>query len=187
MPTGRAFVAVVPPPAVLDAVEPVAERVCGHLHDARCTPRPQWHLTLQFLGNRVDLDAVAGALGSLVHAPFGVRLAGLGAFPNPRRARVVWVGVGEGRAELEALAGAVEAVLAPTGFVAEERAHQPHLTLARLRTPAPVVEIVEAGGAPGGGAIGPAWGVGEVVLFESVTRREGAEHRPVVAVPLEGA
>ncbi len=32
---------------------------------ARWTGEDQWHLTLQFLGNRVDLDAVAVALGGL--------------------------------------------------------------------------------------------------------------------------
>ena len=186
MPTGRAFVAVVPPPEVLDAVAPVAACIGAHLADARLVARAQWHLTLQFLGDRVDLDATAEALESLRADPFGVRLAGVGAFADPWRARVVWIGVDHGAAELRVLAAAVARSLAPTGFAAEDRDHHPHLTIARLRAPTDV-RVALAVGADEARAIGAVFGVREVVLFESVVRREGAEHRPLMRVSLRGA
>ena len=90
----RAFVAVVPPRGVLDAVRKVswravhrpAEMALPRLLSPRWTTREQWHLTLQFLGNRVDLDEVATALATVRAAPVRVRLGGIGGFPSERRA-----------------------------------------------------------------------------------------------------
>ena len=59
----RAFVAVRLPGAVLDAVH---QRVSALDLAGRRTTRDQWHLTLQFLGDDVDIDAVAGLFGLVV-------------------------------------------------------------------------------------------------------------------------
>ena len=74
---------------------------------ARGTTRPQWHVTLQFLGNHADIDAVGDALEGLPVAPARVRLGGGGAFPKVRRGRVLWLGFREGA---DALAGAAREV-----------------------------------------------------------------------------
>ena len=56
----RAFVAICPPDAVLDAI---AARVASVPHaNARMTARDQWHITLQFLGDDADIDAIETAL-----------------------------------------------------------------------------------------------------------------------------
>jgi RNA 2',3'-cyclic 3'-phosphodiesterase len=172
----RAFVAVRPPAAVLAAVAasvtPVREG--GLVPGARWATPEQWHLTLQFLGNRVDLDAVAAALDPL-HTPAGAaRLGGSGAFPSAKRARVLWLGVVEGSELLTGLAAAVGSLLAPLGYEPEARPFHAHLTLARLGRPAGVQGAVDALGA---GPVGEPWPVGEIVLYESVTRREGAVYR----------
>ena len=91
----RAFVALVPPDEVLDDVAALAGAL--DLADARGTTRPQWHVTLQFLGNQADIDAVGDALEGLPVAPARVRLGGGGAFPKVRRGRVLWLGLREGR------------------------------------------------------------------------------------------
>ncbi len=97
------------------------------------------HLTLKFLGavpaRRVPEvgDGLARAVSD--HAPFKLDLSKVGAFPNGRSPRVVWVGIGGG---LEALAGvqhAVEEATAELGFPKEVREFTPHLTLARVRHP----------------------------------------------------
>ena len=72
----RAFVAVSPPDAVLDAV---AARAAGVTIPGRPTTRDQWHVTLQFLGNRADVDAVAAALIGLDAERGTARLGGAGA------------------------------------------------------------------------------------------------------------
>jgi 2'-5' RNA ligase len=71
------------------------------------------------------------------HAGFEARLGTLGAFPNPRRARVLWAGLAEGAAPLEALARDVEAALRRKGFDRADRPFAAHLTIGRVRAPGP--------------------------------------------------
>jgi 2'-5' RNA ligase len=182
---GRAFVAIVPPDDVLDVVARVVAALDSEVPGARWTRREQWHLTLQFLGNRVDLDATATALRTLEGAASAsLQLGRLGAFSTPRRARVVWLGVAEGGGWLGALAADVARTLAPTGFVPEDRPYHPHLTLARFAAPADVRAALEAPAAVPAGPIGPRWTPSELVLFHSVTRREGATHTRHAVIPL---
>jgi 2'-5' RNA ligase len=177
----RAFVAVRPPDAVLDEVA----RVIADLEvtGARLTTRDQWHVTLQFLGNRADVDAVGEALDALAVRAGPAQLGGFGAFPNERRARVLWLGLADGAALFGHLAAAVSARLAPLGHEPEARPFHPHLTLARLKTPSDVRPAVAS--LPGG-AIGDAWTVGEVLVYESRLRRSGAEYVPRAAITLSG-
>src|SRR5947208_5309760 len=66
---------------------------------------------------------------------FEAIVAGLGAYPSPARARVIWAGVGRGTDALVELAGRVDAALAGLGFEREPRAFSPHVTLRRVRVP----------------------------------------------------
>jgi 2'-5' RNA ligase len=177
---GRGFVAVVPPAAVLDEVAALTGALALP-GTARRTTRPQWHLTLQFLGNRVDFDAVAGALDLLAVRPGRVRLGGAGAFPSERRARVLWVGTAEGAEYLSQLVAAVGTLLAPLGHEPETRPYHAHLTLARLKAP---TDLRSAVAALGSGPVGESWTAAEVALFQSRTRRTGAEYEERARIPL---
>ena len=177
---GRGFVAVVPPDDVLDAVDAAAASL-EIPSTARRTTRPQWHLTLQFLGNKVDFAAVAGALTPLAIRGAPVQLGAAGAFPTERRGRVLWLGVTEGDALLAQLAAAVGALLAPVGHPPEARPFHAHLTLARLKAPVDLRPVVTALGA---GPVGRAWTAEEVVLFRSKPGRGGSEYTARARFPL---
>jgi 2'-5' RNA ligase len=177
---GRAFVAVVPPDDVLDAVDAAAATI-DVPSTARRTTRPQWHLTLHFLGNRVDFAAVAGALESLAVRGSAVQLGEAGAFPTARRGRVLWLGVTQGDALLVQLAAAVGALLEPVGYPPEARPYHAHLTLARLKAPVDLRPVVAT---LGSGPVGRAWTAEEVVLFQSKTGRGGAEYTARGRFPL---
>jgi 2'-5' RNA ligase len=166
----RAFVAAVPPGDVLDAIGALE---WGEVAGVRACRRDQWHVTLQFLGNRADIDAVSDRLKDLAVRRGRVRLGGGGAFPNERRGRVLWLGLREGAALFGQLAASVGALLTPLGYPPEARTYHPHVTLARCKAPTDLRPAVAALGAE---PVGPAWTVEEVVLFESRTRREGAEY-----------
>lgn len=177
---GRAFVAVVPPDDVLDAIDDAAASI-EVPSTARRTTRPQWHLTVQFLGNKVDFAVVAGALEPLAIRGAPVQLGAAGAFPTERRGRVLWLGVREGDALLVQLAAAVGALLAPIGYPPEARPHHAHLTLARLKAPADLRPVVAA---LGSGPVGRAWTAEEVVLFRSKPGRGGSEYTVRSRFPL---
>lgn len=94
------------------------------------------HLTLKFLGD-VPAQRVADISRAVEAAcqgfdPFSFSLAGLGCFPNPRRPRVVWVGVQEPSGTLARLQKIVEGKLTGLDFEPENRPFQPHLTLGRV-------------------------------------------------------
>jgi 2'-5' RNA ligase len=179
----RAFVAVQPPEPVLDAVDAVVGSLRKEHEPARWMTRVQHHLTLQFLGNQVDVEAVRDALQAIALRSGNVRLGGAGAFPSERRARVLWLGVAEGATLLTQLAGAVGELLTPLGYEPEARPYHPHLTLARWKAPTDARAVVKAvAPAP----VGDAWRVDEIVLYESRLRAGGAEYVVRDVVPLAG-
>lgn len=145
------------------------------------------HLTLKFLGEvgADRLEAIVGALerGTAGVEPFELKIGGLGFFPGPNRARVVWVGVREPTGRLAKLQRQVEAGLEPLGFAPEGREFVPHLTLGRLKTPAglppPDADWADR---PLGRMT-----VREVVLMESRLSPAGAAYRLVRAFPLKSA
>jgi RNA 2',3'-cyclic 3'-phosphodiesterase len=187
----RAFVGIMPPRDVLDAVGKVSWRAAHRpvelalprLLGPRWTTREQWHLTLQFLGNGVELDAAAAALSTVRGAAAAVRLGGFGGFPTEKRATVVWLGAIEGARELSALADAVKAAMLPVVPAPDEREYHPHLTLARLARGA---DLRAAAAAAGRSAIGPRWTADHITLFESVSASSGHQYRARTHVALPG-
>jgi 2'-5' RNA ligase len=95
------------------------------------------HLTLKFLGN-IPSKQVAGVTEAMEGAirgipPFHLEISGLGAFPNLRQPRVLWVGIDGELDKLSGLQRNIDSALIPLGFTKEERSFVPHLTLARIR------------------------------------------------------
>mgnify|MGYP001600779066 CR=1 FL=1 len=63
---------------------------------------------------------------------FRLSLKETGLFPDMRRPRVVWVGLGDDIKALSQLQSHIDSALTPVGFVSEKRDFTPHLTLARI-------------------------------------------------------
>jgi 2'-5' RNA ligase len=177
----RAFVALRPPDAVLDAIEARCAR--ARLPEGgRWTPRAQRHVTVQFLGDDVDVDAVAGALSGVRAQVRELRLSGAGTLPPERRSRYLVLFVCEGREWLEALGDAVAARLAPLGIAREARDFTPHLTLARFKRPANLRATCAAIGRE---PVEPGWRVAEMVLFESRLGPGPAQHLARAVFPFD--
>jgi 2'-5' RNA ligase len=113
-------------------------RQCRPLREAGIPARwvepDQVHLTLKFIGEipagRVDVlgEALIQMAGRF--RPFNLRFGPIGAFPSPRRPRVVWLGV-EPTPELRFIKDDLERGLAEVGVPREQRPYQPHITLGR--------------------------------------------------------
>ena len=95
------------------------------------------HVTLRFLGNissdqiiriRKVLEETAKEICS-----FHLGLADLGAFPNLRQPRVIWVAINGEVDKLSRLQQKIGFLLASCGLPKESRHFIPHLTLARLK------------------------------------------------------
>ena len=181
----RTFVAVFPPPEVREEALAAARRLplCDRV---RWVKPENFHLTLKFLGDvrEEDQEDVHAALEEVCagHAPFDVGLAGLGAFPSARRARILWAGVGEGYERLRSLAADLDAALAPLGFESEGRLYKPHMTLGRVRG-RPARLDLPPGWTPGAGNL--EFRTGSVELMESVLDPEGPVYETLGTFALE--
>ncbi len=152
-PMGRLFVALPLSTACRAALTTyVRDANRGRPLPGRTVPADSWHLTLRFLG---DTPApVYERLGqALAEAdwgqPFSLSFNGLGAFPRPDRARVLWLGVDEGADRLRALGAVAEGCARDAGFPAETRPFSAHLTLSRLDPPTDLTRLVAVSAASG--------------------------------------
>ncbi|MCI0632299.1 MAG: RNA 2',3'-cyclic phosphodiesterase [Actinobacteria bacterium] len=176
----RLFVATLVPEdvrvAVADAVAPIRERY----PKARWVPTENQHVTVKFLGRTWPrlLEWVAASVSEVAagHGPFETRIDGLGAFPNVRRARVLWAGLEDAGARFSAIAGALDDALA-RAFEPEKRAFTPHLTIARF-DPTAGLEALEAA------FESEPFEIDRIVLFRSHLRRPAPVYERLAIFPL---
>lgn len=147
------------------------------------------HLTIRFLGD-VDFDTVP-SINSAIRAvasrsrPFELAMGDIGAFPNTRSARVLWVGVEGDTASLSELRENVESELAEVGFRRDRRRFNPHITLARLRDRVASKDrhrVVEAALTVGHTRVH--FPVDSITLFRTTLHPEGSIHTPLCRVRL---
>ena len=134
----RAFIALELPVEIKSLLSGVLGELAFHHQKAVKWVNPDGiHLTLKFLGNippsKVSPIADVMAQASRDYEVFDLELKGLGAFPNVRSPRVVWVGIGGDIHGVVKLQKQIDGGLAPLGFAPEKRAFSPHLTLGRVR------------------------------------------------------
>ena len=190
-PTLRLFIAVKLPEMLHTALMTLQERVerLDPQHMIRWVANDSLHLTLKFLGD-APADQVEAILGAMQAAsdtsPFTLRLEQIGAFPNLRAPRVVWLGVAGEMAALHQLRDAVERTVSPLGFPTEARPFSPHLTLGRARPYADKAAVAAVGEALSKLTVEPmeAWQITEFVLMRSDTHPEGAVYTVVGRVAL---
>jgi 2'-5' RNA ligase len=137
----RLFIAVPIPEQIQVRLSEMVSDLKKSYSTIRWIPHGNLHLTLKFLGE-VSEQAVPKIQECMLKVvkethllPFEIYLAGVGAFPNPIRPRVIWVGIMRGEEELAKLANGLENELESLGFLREERSFKPHLTIGRVREP----------------------------------------------------
>ena len=190
----RCFVALELPPEVQEAAGGVLRDLQGSGADVKWVRPGNLHVTLKFLGEIKEgmVPALGQALGRACagRPALELTLAGVGAFPDPRRPQVVWLGLTGDTAALAELAGALEQELAGLGFAPEARPFKAHVTLGRMRRG-------KRGSRPGppsgpltrdllglAGWQGPAFRAGRVVLMKSTLTPQGSVYDPVQVVTL---
>lgn len=189
METIRTFIAIALPEPMLRQLAQVQRQLERQAppESVRWVKPEGIHLTLKFLGDTPvgKLEAIRAALAAVASraSPCTFTVGGLGSFPNPRRPRVIWVGIQTTAGELTALQRAVEAAMKPLGFPPEGRDFTPHLTLGRVRDRVPPADLSRLGALISSTAIGT---LGEVqardfALIQSILKPSGAEYIPLAA------
>ena len=187
----RAFIAVEIPPEIHQAIEEETAPVRAALNKSlvRWVPAANTHLTLKFLGDvsPANVEMLTQMLGveANQHQTFEMKFEGLGAFPNPKRPRVIWIGI-QAPAELEALQHGIEAAAAILGYPVEKRPFSPHLTIGRVKQnvgSAGMQKIRLALEETQVGSLGTAR-VAAVHLFKSDLKPTGAVYTQLYSAPL---
>jgi 2'-5' RNA ligase len=187
----RAFLASELPPDLQDTIHSAAADLREMLQGGiiRWVPPHNVHLTLKFLGDvspsSLELIKQMVLTEAAQFPAFDVQVEGLGCYPNPRRPRVLWVGL-RAPAELVSLQRAIETAAARLGYESEERDFSPHLTVGRVRQNASSADLHSIRAALDEVRIG--WlgtaRVEAIHLFKSELRPEGSIYTRLFSAPL---
>lgn len=189
----RAFVAVRAPDTWVAGIAALSERRLHAAAGLRWIQAEGAHVTLAFLGQiaRSRVPAITVTLGEAARActPCLVNTGGIGVFPYPGRAAVLWLGVQDPSGGLARLQRLVVNAVSDEGLTPEERPFHPHVTLGRWRTPPPrsIVDALLATPLPpelaGGDGV---WTVTQVDLMESRLTAKGSVYTVLEMLPLKG-
>lgn len=137
----RLFFAVPVPEEVAAALAQFQQELREEAGDEgiRWVPPEQFHYTLKFLGETHE-EQVPLVLGAARHVAaqcrsFTLALGEIGAFPAQRRPQIFWIGAQKEVPVLIHLAEYLDKRLSEYGFEPETRRFNPHLTLARIKSP----------------------------------------------------
>ena len=185
----RLFLAIELPNVLRAGIGDAIQPLVSEAPELSWTPGQNRHITMKFLGDvgRDRVERITSMMDDIArtHRPFSIHLARVGAFPNFRKARVVWLGV-EPEPRFELLQHDLELAADAVGFELEARVFRPHVTLARLTTPMDVDRARRLARAARKVDFSASVDVAELTLFESTLAPTGARHSRMDAATLGG-
>ena len=185
----RLFFAIELPEDVQDLLDEATTMLRAEAPELAWIDPEKRHLTLKFLGDVADdalpLLAEAADRAAAKHEPLEMSVHEVGAFPNFRRARVVWIGVEQER-RLELLHHDLELACETAGFEVEGRPFRPHITLARVRDPLPADRMQAFARVARSVRVRAIVPVERITLFESTLAPSGARYRRLHSAILGG-
>jgi 2'-5' RNA ligase len=133
----RLFIAAPLPSQVLDHLGHLLDDLSSRNLPVRWTAPNALHLTFHFIGEvpteRAELLRMSFANLAPKTGTIKVTTGNLGVFPNEKRPRVIWIGLGGQTDRLKDLHRSAATVLDRLDYPVEERSFRPHLTLGRAR------------------------------------------------------
>jgi RNA 2',3'-cyclic 3'-phosphodiesterase len=190
MPRTRTFIAVDVSADIRAAAIALQDSLAKSAGDVNWAAPESMHVTLHFLGEVDDreLHAVCRVVKEVAatEPPFPLGVSGVGAFPTPRRPKILWAGITEGAVQLKRLYDKLEEKLLELGcYRQEERGYTPHLTLGRVKRDAESFalarELPKHLAWDGGRTV-----VNEVLVYSSVRERDGPVHSVIGRGELAG-
>lgn len=147
------------------------------------------HLTVKFLGDLtpVKIDKITEILNKAGSnfGPAELRTAELGAFPNERHPKVLWLGLDGWTRNLQALVETIETDLLKLHFHKDRQQFIPHITIGRVRGPGKVKPLMEIFCTLKVRAE-LTLRLEHITLFASTLTLEGPIYEPLARVPLCG-
>lgn len=182
----RLFIATTFPADVLRDLNERVNRLRPRLPAASWVREETQHLTLAFLGEHPEtlIETIAKPLTTALAAVprFESHLRASGFFPNPRHARVGWIGL-EPEQKFAAMADVVRDVVTAHGIKLDAGEFKAHLTVTRIRDPWPPASI-DLFTKSLRDYVSQPFTIDTVTLFSSRLSPSGAIHTPQRTFPL---
>ncbi len=182
----RTFIALDTPLEVKEAILRIQEELRRIRGATVSWVRPEGiHLTLKFLGD-VESERIPEVIEAVNSSAQGIGRIVIvttitGGFPRLAVPKVLWLGLEAGEA-LDKLQNNLERSLSDLGFLHEEKAFHPHLTVGRVKYLDPNRELPGRFGAFSIPSI--SWHAEEVKVMMSELRPSGAVYTVLAAIPL---
>ena len=154
----------------------------GPVIPGRRVPPENWHITLRFIGEVDDIiiDRLTHELDDHLERFSGTATCrGIGAFPRPSKATVVYVAIDDDSGVLTHLAAECEEACRTVGLEPEGRPFVPHLTIARVRPPVDVTRLIDRFG-----DFSVTIRIDELKLMRSIPISRGVRYDVLDTVPL---
>ncbi len=138
MQTIRCFIAICIDEKTKNLLTAIQDKIKIKYTNSRLIPPKNIHLTLHFIGNikTSKIEEIKSSLYPVVEKidAFDIKPAGLGAFPNLKTPKIIWIGIDEGKDNTIFLQKEIARELKKIKIETEERKFYPHLTLARIES-----------------------------------------------------
>jgi len=132
----RAFLSIdIEDQALISRISEIQQQLNPEGAKMKMVERDNIHFTIRFFGDTPmgRIEEMRNCLGRIKIAPFEIKIQGVGAFPNRRRPRVIWIGVTENAQQIIDLKLRADELLTEIGYKMEKEKFTPHATIARVR------------------------------------------------------
>lgn len=155
--------------------------------DVKWEAESKFHVTLKFLGN-VEENMLPKILNVIKNSltechQFPVIYQGVGAFPNKKRPRVLWVGCNNPDNHLIEIKNKLDKDLKPYGFEIEDRQFHPHITLGRVKSESGINNLIKK--LENVNFEPRQVSINEILAVKSVLKPGGSEYTKLMTIPLQ--
>lgn len=182
----RAFLALPLAPSFHSEVNPFLTSLNSKFPRVRWIRPSELHLTLHFFGSipKADVKRIGEAVKPCCKRtqPFEMSLENFGAFPDLKRPRVIWLGMGGEADRLRELYKKIETSLNREGFVGAGRTFKPHVTIGRVKGKSGILGLEKIRFEPT-----PSRSMEEIILFRSHLTPQGATYERIATYPFAAA
>lgn len=134
----RTFIAIDVPEKIKDEIFEIEKELIKSAGEGiKWEGKEKFHITLKFLGdvNEEAINSIHQVLNESLNGfgKFSVVYKGIGAFPDLKNPRVIWIGCEDPTGKLFELQKIVEEKMSELGFEREDKEYHPHITLGRVK------------------------------------------------------
>lgn len=134
----RTFIAIDTPEEIKKQMTEIQSELKRSEADVKWEPSSKFHITVKFLGEvkEVMLKETIQIIEDVVikHQPFMLQYEKVGFFPNLKNPRIIWIGCMDISQNLAKIKTLLDEGLKESGFEAEDRTFQPHITIGRVKS-----------------------------------------------------